>query len=141
MAEYPSKPYPASPRGSKYMEQIEGIVGLFVKERDLGYPHRVETCENSVSVRLCIQVENIVKQYDSDPAVGERKHTVYLPLEREVWDRRIDRWSKVKDEEVFRKVAERVVRMYANVNNGRVHYRAMAVWVDGMDGEVVLFGE
>lgn len=141
MAEYPSKPYPASPMGSKYMEQIEGIVGLFVKERDLGYPHRVDTSGGSVRIRLCIQVENVVKQYPTDPVVEDRKHNVYLPLDREVWEPRIDRWGKVSDEAVFRKVAEGIVRKYANVNNGRVHYRAMAVWVDGMEGDPVLFGE
>ena len=142
MATYPSKAYPQSPRHSKYAEQIEGIAGLFRKERDLGFPHCVRgEGGKDARVTVCVQVENVVKPTQFDKAVGMRKYVTYLPTERDVWDPKVNPRERVTDEDVFRKVSEKVVRMFANCNNGRVHFRAMAVWVEGMEAAPVLFGD
>ena len=140
MATYPSKAYPRSPMHSKYAVQIEGIAGLFRKEWDLGFPHCV-LGDKDARVTVCVQVENVVKPTQFDKAVGMRKYVTYLPTEREVWNPKVNPRERVTDEDVFRKVSEKVVRMFANCNNGRVHFRAMAVWVDGMESDPVLFGD
>lgn len=140
---YPNKPYPKSPTHSKYKTQIDELINLFIKERNSGFPHCTPVdCDgnNDMKITLCIQRENLIKLWDSGPKVDTAKYVTYIPSKPELWDNRVNLCrEKVTDEDVFKKVAEQVIRMFANRNNGRCAYKAMAIWIDGDESDPVLF--